>query len=352
MVPDEHRTLVAVGEGLPSKDEAVARWTFAHREAAGAGTQTLPAAGVACFPVLVPGGIVGVLAIRTAPSKPTLSVDQSNLLKAFVGLIGSALERSELASQAEKVRLEVETEKLRNSLLSAVSHDLRTPLATITGSASLLADSSAKIDEQGRRELAESMYEESERLNRLVGNLLDLTRLEAGGIALERVLQPIEEVIGVVLERMERQLRDRAVTTTIEDDLPPVPIDGILIQQVLVNLLDNADRYSPEGAPIDLSALLREDKLVVEVADRGPGLPPGLEKQVFEKFYRAPQARAGGSGIGLAICRGIIVLHGGEIAAENRPGGGAVFRFTLPLPRKELPGFLAEEPVDHSMSTP
>jgi len=236
-----------------------------------------------------------------------------------------------LAIQAEQARLQMETERMRNSLLSAVSHDLRTPLATITGAAGMLAEEGAKLPAPSRQELAESIVEEADRLNRLVANLLDLTRLEAGAIQLKPELQPIEEVIGVVLSRLERDLRDHPVRTHITDDLPPAPIDGLLIQQVLANLLDNAAKFSPPGSAIEVAARRSEKELIVEVADSGPGIPPGKEQQIFEKFYRVDPNGRLGSGIGLAICRGIVVLHGGRIIAENRADGGAVFRFTLPL---------------------
>lgn len=331
LVVDDDGSLIALGDPPPAKDEGVAHWAFSHRLPAGAGTNTLPAAEAAYYPLMVADGIVGVLGIRTIASGRLLGVEQSNLLQAFVGQTAAAIERCNLAVKAEEARLQVETEKLRNSLLSAVSHDLRTPLATITGSASLLADATANINSAAKQELAASIFEESERLNQLVANLLDLTRLEAGAIVLDRVLQPIEEVIGVALARMERQLREHPAATTIDDDLPPVPIDGVLIQQVLVNLMDNAEKFSPPGAAIEVRASRRDDHLAVEVADRGPGVPESETTKIFDKFYQTAATTRRGSGIGLAICRGIVVLHGGEIVAENRPGGGALFRFTLPF---------------------
>ena len=160
-----------------------------------------------------------------------------------------------------------------------------------------------------------------------------MTRLEAGAIQLKRELKPIEEVIGTVLRQMDRELRRHPVETDIDDNLPPVPIDDLLIRQLLMNLLDNATKFSPEGTPVSLSVRQQEESLIVEVADRGPGLPPGEEHQIFDKFYRGTGTVRSGSGIGLAICRGVVELHGGRITAENRPGGGAVFQFSLPLER-------------------
>ncbi|MFO1022791.1 MAG: ATP-binding protein [Planctomycetales bacterium] len=191
-----------------------------------------------------------------------------------------------------------------------------------------------KLPDSAKQELAQSILDETDRLHRLVANLLDMTRLEAGAIEVQRELQPIEEVIGVVLGRMERQLRDHPVETNLAADLPPVAIDGLLIQQVLVNLLDNAAKFSPGGSPLQISARTEGKMMWVEVADRGPGLPVGEEGAIFNKFYQVRGHARGGSGIGLAVCRGIIELHGGKIVAENRAGGGAVFRFSLPLGEK------------------
>lgn len=319
----------------PPKDEGVVKWVFEHRQAAGHGTDTLPGGEGTYLPLLVTGGIVGVLGARpqthgTRAESGQLDTTQMQLLAAFAGQVAGALERCALVVQGELIRLQMETERLRNSLLSTVSHDLRTPMATITGAAGLLVDGGERIGEQSRLELATSIRDEADRLNRLVVNLLDLTRLEAGAIKLDLQVQPIEDVIGVVLRRMERELASHPIEVHVPDDLPPVAIDALLIQQVLVNLLDNAAKFSPPGSPIELSAALDNAVPTVSVADRGPGLAPGTERKVFDKFFRAEGHLQTGSGIGLAICRGIVELHGGAIVAENRDGGGAVFRFTLP----------------------
>lgn len=314
----------------PARDEGVIRWVYDHLRPAGRGTDTLPGTEATYMPLLVTGGIVGVLGLQRS-NAPDLDSSQMQLLQAFGGQVAGAIERCDLAQQAEQIRLQIETERLRNSLLSAVSHDLRTPLATITGAAGVLAEETERLSSDARRDLAESIVDEADRLNRLVANLLDLTRLEAGAIRVHRELQPIDEVIGVVLSRMERYLRDHPVITRLAPDLPPVPLDGLLIQQVLFNLLDNAVKFAPPGQPIELAVHQEGEQLVVEVADHGPGLPAGEEERVFERFYRIDGSARAGSGIGLAICRGVVKLHGGTITAGNRDGGGAVFRFTLPL---------------------
>jgi two-component system sensor histidine kinase KdpD len=252
-----------------------------------------------------------------------------HLLEAFAQQIALALERAELAEEAEQARVQMETEQLRSSLLSSVSHDLRTPLAAITGAASTLLEDEM-VDKTTQHELIQTIREEADRLNRLVRNLLDMTRVESGAIQVKKNWQPLEEVVGVALSRLEGQLAERPALVHLPPELPLVPLDEVLIEQVLVNLLENAVKYTPPGSPIDLSAWAGDQQVTVEVADRGPGLPAGDEQRVFDKFFRA-QSATGGAGLGLTICRGIIEAHGGRIWAENRPDGGAVFRFTLPL---------------------
>jgi two-component system, OmpR family, sensor histidine kinase KdpD len=321
----------AAGSASPQKHDGVVRWVFDHQKPAGQGTDTLPGTEGTYLPLLGADGLVGVIGVQPLDHESRLSNSQLKLFEAFAGQVAMAFERCNLAVQAEKVRLQMETERLRNTLLSAVSHDLRTPLTGITGAASLLVEGNSQLTAEARRDLANSILDESDRLNRLVANLLDMTRLEAGAIQLQPVLQPLEEVVGVVLSRLERQLRHHPVTTNLPADLPPAMIDGLLIQQVLVNLLDNAAKFSPPGTPIDLSASVRNNELAVEVADRGPGIPPAEIDRIFEKFYRIDGQSSSGTGIGLSICRGIVEMHHGKICAENRPGGGAIFRFTLPL---------------------
>ncbi|MFN8570343.1 MAG: ATP-binding protein, partial [Kouleothrix sp.] len=211
-------------------------------------------------------------------------------------------------------------------------HDLRTPLAVITGATSSLAEGAATLDLAVRVELAQTAYDEARRLNRLVGNLLDMTKLEAGALQVRKEWQPLEEVIGAALTRLDDRLRGRAVTTVLPPADQLVPLDSVLIEQVLINLLENAIKYTPPGSPIEISATTAGKIVTVTVADRGPGIPAGDEQRIFDKFYRAGTIDGGGGvGLGLTICRGIIEAHGGKIWAENRPGGGAAFHCTLLL---------------------
>ncbi len=316
---------------LEPRDEGVARWVLEHGRMAGLGTDTLPGAGALFLPMTGTQGPLAVLGVR--PQGPEgFSTEQVHLFEALASQTAAALERARLANETQKAQVDVETERLRNALLSSVSHDLRTPLAAITGAASSLMDDDDAVDPAARRELTATIFEEADRLNRLVRNLLDMTRLQSGAIHVAREWHPLEEIVGSALNRLESRLASRPVATRIPEDLPLVALDGILIEQVLVNLVENAIKYTPSSTPVEISAWRSDGEVTVEVADRGPGVPPGEEERVFEKFHRVEtQERQGGVGLGLTVCRGIVGAHGGRIWAANREGGGASFRFTLPL---------------------
>ncbi len=315
---------------LDANDLGVGRWVFEHRQPAGLGTSTLPGASALFLPLIGSTGPVGVLGVRPADRREMDEPERLHQLETFAGQTALALERARLAEEAQQAEVRIETERLRNSLLSSVSHDLRTPLAAITGASSAILDSGGPLDAT-QRELVESVRAEAERLNRLVHNLLEMTRLESGALQLRRELHPPEEVIGAALGRVGKRLAGRRVTTRVPPDLPLVPMDDVLIEQVLVNLLDNALKYTPPATPIELVATASDDHVTIEVTDHGPGLPRGEEEKVFEKFYRGDQVGARGAGLGLAICLGIVRAHGGRIWAHNVPGGGVAFFFTLPV---------------------
>jgi two-component system sensor histidine kinase KdpD len=317
---------------LDTKERAVAQWVYEHRQMAGLGTATLPSAEALYVPLLGTRGAVGVLGVRPAAPRRLLAPEQLHLLETFANQTALGIERAALAGEAQQAQVQITTERLRNSLLSTVSHDLRTPLTAIAGAASGLLEEHASLDTSKRHELCQTIAEEAHRLNRLVNNLLDMTRLEAGAIQVHKEWQPLEEVVGAALTRLEAQLHDRPLTTHFPADLLLVPLDSVLIEQVLINLLDNAVKYTLPGSPIALTAWATEDAVTVEVADRGPGLPPGEEQRIFDKFYRVQRpSMPSGTGLGLTICRGLVEAHGGQMWAENRPGGGTVVRFTLPL---------------------
>jgi two-component system sensor histidine kinase KdpD len=311
-------------------EAAVARWVFEHKQPAGLGTATLPGASALWLPLIAPRGPLGALGVRPADPHAFDEPEALHQLETFANQTALAVERARLADEAQAAQVRVETERLRSSLLSSVSHDLRTPLATITGAASTLLEGGARLDPAGQRELLQSIREEGERLNRLVQNLLQMTRLEAGALDVRREWHPLEEVVGAALTRLGPRLTGRPVVARVPPDLPLVPIDGVLIEQVLINLLDNTLRYTPAGSPITILATATEQAVTVEVADRGPGLPRGDEQRVFEKFYRGEVGNRG-TGLGLAIARGIVEAHGGRIWAQNVPEGGVAFLFTLPI---------------------
>jgi two-component system sensor histidine kinase KdpD len=312
-----------------ARERAVAQWAFDHGQKAGLGTDTLPGAAAAWFPLRGSQSTLGVVGVSPDPTHLPLRPDQRDLLEALVRQAASGLERARLAEEAQQARVAVEAERLRSTLLSSVSHDLRTPLATITGAASSLLQD-ASLGNDSRRELQEAIYEEAVRLNRLVTNLLDMTRLESGSLQLNRDWHSVEELVGSALARLEPVLRGRTVRARVPEDLPLVPVDGILVEQALVNLLENAAKHTDPPGAVEISARAEGGSIVVEVADEGPGLPPGAEERVFEKFYRAGSARRG-FGLGLPICRAIATAHGGDIRAERREPRGTRFRFALPL---------------------
>jgi two-component system sensor histidine kinase KdpD len=321
----------APGFPLDDNELAVATWVYEHGEAAGYGTDTLPAAKARYHPLKTAQAVRGVLAVRPPTTGEPLTPDQRHLAVAFANQAALAIERTQLADIARRIEVMHETERLQAALLDSVSHDLRTPLASITGSLSSLLDPGAHLDDAQCRELLETAREQADHMNHLVGNLLEMTRLEAGALKLQLAPADVQEFIGAVLSRFGEALQGREVTVDVGADLPEVPMDFVLVAQVMANVLDNAIKYSPPGSPIEIHANTVGAELRVEIADRGRGIPPGDEGRVFDKFYRVRRpGDVGGVGLGLAISAGIIQLHGGRIWAENRGGGGAVVTFSLP----------------------
>jgi two-component system sensor histidine kinase KdpD len=258
--------------------------------------------------------------------------DGKPYLEACATQIALALERALLAEAAERAQIEAGTERSRSALLTSVSHDLRTPLSTIGGAAAALSLDGDRIPPEERQDLADLILQECRRLDHLIGNLLEITRLEHGGVRLSKEWLPIEEIVGAVLSRLESLTGGIRIETDIPIDLPMVPMDGILVEQLLINLLENALRHAP-GTPVTLSAEAAPGAIRMEVRDQGPGIPAADRHRVFEKFHRRSGAPGdGGTGLGLAICKAIVEAHGGRIWVEEAPGSGASFRFTLPLP--------------------
>jgi two-component system sensor histidine kinase KdpD len=323
---------------------AVATWAFQHGQPAGRGTDTLTAADARYLPLKTARGVVGVLGLKLTSSAQQATPEQRRLMEAFASQTALAIERAQLAETARQAELIEETEKLQTALFNSISHDLRTPLATITGSLSSLLEDSEVLDRATQQELLKTAHEEANRLNHLVGNLLDMSRLEAGALKVSRQPSDIQDVIGAALQRLEGTLAGRDIRIDLPANLPLVPLDFVLIVQALVNVLDNAVKYSLPGTPIDIQAQVTAEFLEIQIADRGPGLPPDDLKRIFDKFYRgshtspelpSDRRKRGdvpvGTGLGLSISSGIIEAHGGRIWAENRPDGGLVIKLTLPV---------------------
>jgi two-component system sensor histidine kinase KdpD len=318
-------------------DLSVAQWVYDHEQMAGQGTDTLPGGDVVYLPLKSSSGMIGVLALLPLNPARLALPEQQRLLETFTSQIAMALERVRLAAEAHNVQIKMETEQLRNTLLSAISHDLRTPLAAIVGASSSLVQDDDKLDNHARHELSQAIYDEATRMTGLANNLLDMARLEAGAVVLNRQWQPLEEVVGGALAGLNARMANHPVTVKLPHDLPLVEIDSMMIERVFANLLENAVKYTPPGTPIEISAETGSNELVVTVSDLGPGIPAGEEKLIFEKFHRvASEGNQGGAGLGLTICRSIVEAHGGRIWADNLSTGGAAFHFALPLTEPPL----------------
>jgi len=319
------------------------KWTMDEREMeaavqvfrsgapAGRGTCVQPEAQARYLPLRTARGIVGVLGVRPEQSGSHLAPGERQLLEAFASQSALAIERAQLAQAAHQVELLQATERLQTALLNSISHDLRTPLVTITGTLSVLEDDEPLLDTSTRHAMVQVALEEAERLNRLVENLLDMSRIEAGALYVTRQPCDVEDIVGSALERFGQRLEDRSVSIAVPDGLPLIPLDFVLIVQVLVNVIDNALKYSPAGAPIEIDVGEVDAEVQIRVADRGVGIPPENLAHIFDKFYRVQRPdNVTGTGLGLSIARGVVEAHGGRIWAENRPGGGITMVVTLP----------------------
>jgi two-component system sensor histidine kinase KdpD len=311
-------------------DTGVAQWAFDHAEAAGYGTDTLPASPVLYLPLKAPMRLRGVLVVEPKNPARLIGPEQRRLLDTCASLLAISLERIHYIEVAQSTTLQMESERLRNSLLAAISHDLRTPLAALVGMAESLALTQPPPS-GAQREIVDAMREAALRMNSLVNNLLDMARLQSGQVQLNRQWQPLEEVVGSALKAMDGALDPKRVQVSLPEDLPLLHIDAVLIERVLCNLLENAVKYTPPGSPIEIAARAASEQVRVTVDDHGPGLPHGREEAIFQMFERGRKESATpGVGLGLAICRAIVEAHGGTIRGENRPLGGARFVFELP----------------------
>ncbi len=349
LVADEYDQLQAIDGGTAPVDSAVAQWAFERGEEAGRGTNTLPASACLVVPLKAPMRVRGVLAVEPPVDKPW-GVEQRRLLQTCASLLAISLERIHYIEVAQHSTVQIESERLRNSLLSAISHDLRTPLASLVGLADALELTPPALSE-AQREVAGAMRQSAHRMNAQVNNLLDMARLQAGAVQFNRAWQPLEEVVGSAIAACQLSLAGRDIRVDLPDDLPLLHFDAVLIERVLINLLENASKYTPVGSAIHISARANSSTVALRVDDHGPGLPKGREALVFEKFERGQrEGSTPGVGLGLAICRAIVEAHGGTIEGHNREHDGAVqgARFVITLPRDTPPVDLGSTPEEMS----
>ena len=337
-------------EGQPPQgmalDTAIAQWVFDHQQPAGFGTSTLSASPIYYLPLKAPIRPRGVLAL--APSNPRLIFvpEQHRLLETFAAQIALALERVHFVEVAQGALLRIESERLRNSLLTAISHDLRTPLTALVGLASTL-EADGNLPARSR-ELAEAIHEQAVRMANLVSNLLDMARFQAGEVQLNSQWHVLEEIVGSALRSLQHALVNHQVKVSLDPSLPLIYVDSVLIERVLCNLIENATKYTPAGSRIRIGAEIRDGEIRVTVTDNGPGLPPAMIETVFDKFTRGERESATpGVGLGLAICKAIVQAHRGRIWAENVSEGGARFTFALPL-LEPPPIQEADEPAEEA----
>ncbi|MFN8411103.1 MAG: sensor histidine kinase KdpD [Anaerolineales bacterium] len=326
---------------IPDENElAVATWAFEHDEPAGRGTDTLPAAPLRCVPLKTANNIIGVLGLRPKDASTFLTPEQRQTLAAFTNQSALAIERASLVDQARQAELLQATEKLQTALLNSISHDLRTPLVSITGALTSLDEQSDSLNNENRQSLIVTAREEADRLNRLVGNLLSMTRIESGAIKLHTEPGDIQDVVGTALEQLGKRVVHHHIQVNVADDFPLIPMDFTLIVQVVVNLLENAVKYSPINSLIEVStAVVDGNKARLQIADRGVGIPSDDLIRIFDKFYRVQRPEnVSGTGLGLSISKGIVEAHQGMIDARNREGGGTIVSVELPIYQKQEEG--------------
>jgi two-component system, OmpR family, sensor histidine kinase KdpD len=336
-LPDsgEKNTLKPITNTTNSIDEneiAAAVWAFQHQKIVGHGTDTLPNAGARYLPMITARGTVGVLALFKTSDKLELSIDQERLLEAYTDLAAVALESIHLSNELQKTRVLRETEKLQTALLNSVSHDLRTPLVSIIGVLSSLQQEGIYLDDTARMNLIQVARGEADKLNHLIANLLDVSRIEAGAIKIVRQPSDVQELVSAALEQLGNRIKFRNIDMNIPNNLPFVTVDFSLIEQALVNVLENAVKYSIEDSPIDIRATQEKNHIAIEISDRGVGIPVQELSHVFDKFYRVQRpGNVAGTGLGLFISKSFIEANGGSIKAINQQGGGTIIRIFLPV---------------------
>jgi two-component system sensor histidine kinase KdpD len=333
---------ISVKGGFPPEDRldeadvAAAKWAWEQRRPAGRDSDALPGAKWLFLPMRTGRGAVGIVGICRDEAGPLLRAEQRRLLDALADQGALAIERVHLVEDIERVRREAEADRLRSALLTSISHDLRTPLAAVLGAAGALRDLAKSLDDGAKADLLATVIDESERLNRFIANLLDMTKLESGAIVPNAAPHDLGEIVGSALDRARKIVAEHRVEVTIPSDLPMVAVDPVLFEQVLFNLFDNAAKYAPAGSTIRIQGWAEAESVRLQVLDEGDGIPPEDLERIFDKFHRVQkgdQVRAG-TGLGLSISRGFVeAMHGTITAANRRDGSGAMFIITLPTGR-------------------
>ncbi|RUZ75820.1 sensor histidine kinase KdpD [Mesorhizobium sp. M7A.F.Ca.US.006.01.1.1] len=339
LLPEDGTITVKAGyppdDTLAEADIAAARWAWEHNRAAGRGADTLPGAKRLYLPLRTGRTAIGVVGLDNDKQGPLLTPEQQRLLDALADQAAVAIERIQLVADVDRAKLAAEADRLRSALLTSISHDLKTPLAAIMGAAGTLRDFSAALPEPDRAELLSTVLDESERLNRFIANLLDMTKIESGAMEPNYAFHYVGDIVGSALQRARKIIGEHKIETDIPRDLPMLKVDPVLFEQALFNLLDNAAKYAPEGSTIRVQGWTDNGSVLLQIMDEGPGIPPGDLERIFDTFYRVrkrDQVRAG-TGLGLSICRGFIEAMGGTITAANRTDrSGAVFTIKMPKP--------------------
>jgi len=339
LLPEAGTIVVKAGyppeDTLGEADLAAAHWVWEHNRSAGRGSDTLPGARRLFLPMRTGRGSIGIVGIDSDKPGPILSPDQRRLLDALIDQGALAIERVHLVADLENARRTAETDRLRSALLTSISHDLKTPLAAALGAACTLRDLSGALTDAQKAELLATVVDESERLNRFIANLLDMTKLESGAVVPNAAPHDLSEIVGSALRRAGKILADHHVELKLAPGMPMLDLDAVLFEQALFNLLDNAAKYSPDGTTIRIVSWRDGDTAILQIMDEGEGIPPPDLEKIFDKFHRAQKADhvLAGTGLGLAIARGFVEAMHGTITAANRSDrSGAVFTIALPIP--------------------
>jgi len=336
LLPEESHLVIRARykteENLSAKEQGVAQWVYDLGQLAGLGTDTLPFSDSIYVPLITSQGTIGVLRIKPFQKQLLFTPEQMHLLEACANQIALAIEVDRLQEQTKKTEFKTETDRIRSSLLQTVSHDLRAPLIAVMGAASTLIEMSSELNPQMISKLGNAIYAESEQVSHLINNLLQITYLETDEIRLKKHLYSLQDEINIILKTFSKRLGKKPVKLHFPSKFPLVPFDKVLLAEVFTGLIDNSLKYTVPSSPIDISADVVNEEVIISVEDRGPGIVPDEVNKLFEKFYRGRMlATERGLGLGLAICQHIVNAHGGKIWAENRKDGGASFRFSLPL---------------------